>query len=60
MALGIREGPHSILQTGTMRPHVAHTHDFCFGSCWLVTEPFPWALRNYLQAHGPSDGELRP
>ena len=36
MALGIREGPHSILQTGTMRPHVAHAHDFCFLQLWLV------------------------
>lgn len=36
MALGIREGPHPILQTGTMKPHVAHAHDFCFLQLWLM------------------------
>lgn len=62
MALGTREGPYSILQMERLRPHAVHAHKLpcSFGSLWLATEPFPWALRtNYLRAHGSSDRELR-
>lgn len=43
MALGIREGPRSILQMGKLRPHVVHAHDFCSLQLWLLLVG-RWAL----------------